>query len=390
MKSYRRLVPWLAVLLVVCLVWVLRSEVGKRRTDEKHGQISKHGFPSGASKVGKSDDSSSIVSPSTAADVARLIEQILARFLASPGPEESTAILQELRERIRAADNQAATEAIVDFLKSGKDAPTRLPFVVGPEGGMETTPTLRTALLDLLPSLDPTVALETARGVMDGKNSPDEYALALRNLAWNDAEGDLKKELSDRLEQMIDVKDWVINPSSGFLEALDAGVEISTKQSFDSIVRLDSESLAASNEALVRASFIALDRMVLRNPSLLVDTYSQDPEMSGLSPDQRASLLSRLDIADPAQRNVFVNYLSASNHGVGELDYFTSLFPNGNYVHGNWLITSGESTHSINSRLQADRGVLVEIDRLISNSSNERMNQALVQIREHLQKVTQK
>jgi hypothetical protein len=385
MKSFRHLLPWLAVLLVVCLVWVLRSEVGKLRTEEKHRQISKHGFPSGASTVGKSDDSSSNVSPSTAADVARMIEQILARFLASPGAEESAAILQELRERIRAAsDQQGAATAIVDFLKSGKDAPTRLPFVVGPEGVMETTPTLRTALLDLLPSLDPSVALETARGVMDGKKSPDEYALALRNLAWNDADGDLKKELSDRLEQMINVKEWARNPSSGFLEALDAGVEISTKQSFDAIVRLGGEALAASNESLVRASFIALDRMVLRNPSLLVDTYSQDPNMSGLSPDQRASLLSRLDIADPAQRNVFVNYLSSTHHGVGELDYFASLFPNGNYVHGNWLITSGEFTHSIDSRQKADREVLAELDRLAGIQSN----QTIVRIRERLQKLT--
>lgn len=385
MKSFRQWVPWIAALLVVCLVWIYRFEARKLDSNGKRERI--FNAPPAVPAPVESNDRPSQALQGATADVVRIIDQILARFLASPGPEESASILNELRERVQSADDQAAAEAIVGFLKSGKDATTRLPFVVGPEGVMETTPTLRTALLDLLPSLDPTVALEVARSVMDEKKSPDEYALALRNLAWNDVDGDLKNEAIERWEQMIEIEDWVGNPSSGFLEALDVAVEISTKRSFNSIVQIDSEALVDSNEALARAAFIALDRMVLRDPLLLVESYSQDPEMSGLSPDQRASLLSRLDISDPAQRIVLLDYLSASNHGVGELDYFVSLFPNGNHVHGNWLITSGEFTHSIDSRLQADRVVVAEIDRLTAGNSSEQVPEALVRIRERLRKV---
>lgn len=319
--------------------------------------------------------------------ITRLIERSMARFLASSGKEESAAILRELRAGIRAADDQAAAAAIVGFLKSGKDVPTHLPFVVGPDGVMALTPTLRTALLDLLPTLDPLVALEVARGVMAERKSPDEYALALRNLAWNDLDGDLRSELSDRFDQMLKTRDWSANPSAGFLEALDVGVEIVDKRSFDSIVRLNRDALVSANSPLARASFMALDRMVFRDSSLLVESFLADPGLAGLSSDQRASLMSRLDVTDPAQRDVLVRYVTAANHGPGELDYFAGIFPNGNCLHGSWLVTSGESAPSIDSRLQADREVLAEIDRLIAGEANEVANQTLVRIRERLRKV---
>lgn len=389
MKSFQRLLPWFAVVMIAGLGWVLRPK--DRKVDDPHGkldQLSSHRPPIGAADERSSEDSSSRDPVLAATEVTRLIEQSMLRFAASSGADESERILQELRGQIHLADSQQAVVAIVDFLKSGKDVPTHLPFVVGPGGVMELVPTLRTALLDVLPSLDPSAALDLARSVMDETKSPDEYALALRNLAWNDIDGDLRNELSDRLEQMIQTKDWTEGPSSGFLEALDAGVELSTQRSFDSFVRLSGEALMNADQSLARALFIAMDRMVLRDPALLVGSFSADPELTGLSPDQRASLLSRLDITDSAQRDVFVRYLTAASHAVAELDYFADLFPNGNYLHGNWLITSGGTASSIASRRQADRAVLAEIDRLIASSPSERMKQTLVRIRGRLQKIT--
>ena len=253
---------------------------------------------------------------------------------------------------------------------------------------MELAPTLRTALLDLLPSLDPTAALELARDVMDQKSSPDEYALALRNLAWNDLDGDLKSELASRLGQMLAVEDWLSNPSAGFLEALDAAVELADAETFGTLSRLNREALASGNSAMARASFIALDRMLLRDPSLLVKAFAADPGLSGVSPDQRASLLSRLDITNPAQRELFSAYLATPGREAQELEYFTALFPNGNFVHGNWLISTGEATDSISSRLEADRKVLVEIDRLLAENPQANAAVSLSRIRDRLTKIS--
>jgi hypothetical protein len=320
-------------------------------------------------------------------DVARLIERSLARFRASAGEEESTSILQELKDGIRGANAESAAAAIVAFLKSGQDAATDLPFVVGREGIMDLTPTLRTALLDLLLTVDPLAALEVARAIMDDAKSPDEYALALRNLAANDLEGDLKTELRSRLERMIETRDWSANPSAGFLEALDAAVVLADKPMFDAMARLLREAAAAGDSSLTRAGLMALDRMVLRDPSLLVKSFAAGPALPDLPPDQRASLMSRLDVTDPAQRELFTRYLSAPNHGPTELEYFAALFPNGNSLHGNWLISAAEATHSIASRREEDRKVLAEIDRLMAGGLQGSARETLVSIRDRLNRV---
>jgi len=392
MKTLPRLLPWLALAAVLCIAWLLWP-TGGGKTGGPSGENRRPVSSQRASGEIPDDQSAARAATGPAddihpsAEVTRQIENGMKRFLASSGEEESKTILEELRTAIRAADPQEAAAAILDFLKSGKDAPTHLPFVVGPEGVMDLVPTLRTALLDLIPSLDPTLALEISRQVMDEMKSPDEYALALRNLAWNDLNGDLKSELSDRLERMMGNKDWSAKPSAGFLEALDAGVEISNKQSFDAIVGLDRQAIAAADSTLARASLIALDRMVLREPTLLVNAFKADPTLHGIAPDQRASLMSRLDVTDPKQREVFVHYLFTTAHGEGELDYFARLFPNGNYVHGNWLITSGEATHTIDSRLAADKATLGELGKLSGTAMDQAGREALQRIRDRLSKI---
>ncbi|MCU0749383.1 MAG: hypothetical protein MUF13_07550, partial [Akkermansiaceae bacterium] len=121
-----------------------------------------------------------------------MIEKFRDEFARSPDAETSREILEALRQTIREApDEQEAAAALASYLKSGVDVFTKLPFEVGEEGMLATAPTLRTALLDLLVTLDPTLALELARTIMNQTSSPDEYAIALRNLAWNDLDGDL-------------------------------------------------------------------------------------------------------------------------------------------------------------------------------------------------------
>lgn len=392
MKSRRRIILCGAVALMLLLVWIFRPAGPDRRSSPPHEMASENRRSSSASRPSRPAQANPANDPARPAgapdtDVARLIERSLARFRASAGEEESRSILQELKDGIRGADAESAAAAIVAFLKSGQDAATDLPFVVGREGIMDLTPTLRTALLDLLLTVDPLAALEVARAIMDDAKSPDEYALALRNLAANDLEGDLKTELRSRLERMIEIRDWSANPSAGFLEALDAAVVLTDKPMFDALARLTREAAVTGNSSLARAGLMALDRMLVRDPSLLVKSFAAGPALPDLPPDQRASLMSRLDVTDPAQRELFTRYLSAPNHGPTELEYFAALFPNGNSLHGNWLISAAEATHSIASRREEDRKVLAEIDRLMAGELQESARETLVSIRDRLNRV---
>jgi hypothetical protein len=223
------------------------------------------------------------------------------------------------------------------------------------------------------------LGLQAAREIMDRTESADEYALCLRNLAWNDFEGDLRPELSDRFERLLKTEVWLKSPTSGWLEAMDVAVAISDPRQFGNLVGLVAGRTAEEAPELVRAVGIALDRMVLRNPSLLVDaSVSTD-----LPPILRASLLSRLDITREDARGVFVNYLAAGDHGEGELEYFAQLFPNGNYVVGHRLITKDEPSLSIAARMEADRKVLAELQKLGQDSSG-----TIARIRERLEMLT--
>jgi hypothetical protein len=303
------------------------------------------------------------------ARVAGLIRSSLEAFRANPDSEQAWSLLRALREGIRGApEEEAAAAAIIEFLKTGADTPLGLPFTVGPDGMMDAVPTLRIALLDLLPSLDPLAALQVAREIMAKPTSPDEYALALRNLAWNDLNGDLRDELSARFLDLLKTP-WLDQPSAGFLEAFDIAVEVGGTPMFDRLVSLARE--AKSNSATSRAVFLSLDRMVLRDPALLHTALSANADWMDFAPQQRASLISRLDITQPEQRDLFRRYLSSTQHAAGELDYFAKIFPNGNFLYGHRLVTTDDATPTIEEVAAADVRVLKELDALESSVTGE-------------------
>ena len=95
--------------------------------------------------------------------------------------------------------------------------------------------------------------------------------------------------------------------------------------------------------------------------------------------------MSRLDLTVPDQRTLFIRYLSQPNHGPEEMDYFAEIFPNGNYLDGHRLVTTGEDTHTIASRQQADRDALREIEKM---SASPGTTAVLARIRERLKEFT--
>ncbi|MEO7098949.1 MAG: hypothetical protein ABI162_06275 [Luteolibacter sp.] len=318
------------------------------------------------------------------AAVAAFIRKSLEDFRDNHDPVQAREFLRLLRESLRQAPEDGAAAAIVDFLKTGADAPTGLPFSVGPDGMMDTVPTLRLALLDLLPSLDPMVALEIARELMDQQTSPDEYALSLRNLAWNDLDGDLHNELTDRFLELLETP-WLNQPSAGFLESFDVAVEAGGSRMFDGLISVARGTIAKPNAAVSQATYISLDRMIVRDRTLLTQEFSKEAAWTDFPPQQRASMLSRLDITQPKQRELFVRYLSSVPHPAGELDYFAKIFPNQNYLAGYHLVTAAETTPGIADVMAADAQVLKELDTLTASLTGDAAA-AVLKIKQRLAK----
>lgn len=316
------------------------------------------------------------------------IDRALAELGRTPTPAEAGTILQHLRDFLNRAQEQEAAGAVVAFLQTGLDAGTGLPFDVGEEGVLASSPSLRVMLLDLMPSLDPYVSVEVARQIMADGRSQDEYAMALRNLAWHDLDGDMAAELSAGFSRMMERGDWRAEPSAGFLEAFDIAVALGGPEMLEQVagaIGLEQTNLDGTDQAIERAAFIAIDRIALRDPAALVAAFSEDPDFLSHTPRQRASALSRLDIEQPAQGELLVRYLESIDHGQGELEYFTGLFPNGNYLHGHRLVTADEATPTIEERQEMDRRVLAVVQAMESGMATEQGRAAAASIARRLE-----
>lgn len=364
MEAHRKqTIRWLVVagllVLAIGLVFLKSGGAGESGNDRR-GSAERSAAParSGISSAPASTKDEG--SPVTEQDVARRIAED-AGFLAGEGDLPSRRErLEALRAHLLRVDSAAASAAIRGFLDSGKDSATGLPFRVGGEAALDSAPTLRVFLLDVLGSVDPPAALEISRRVMDEAASADEYAIALRNLAWNDSGGDLHGELRQRFGVMLAREDWRLDPADGFLEALDAGVLLGDEGAFASLLDLNRAAMDSGGSALSRACFIALDRMVEADTGLLEGFGRNREAANRLAPGQRASLWSRLDISRPAQREMLTAYL-ATAEGSEELDYFAAIYPNGNRFHVNRLFSAPNPVPSIAARMEVDRAVLREL-----------------------------
>jgi hypothetical protein len=142
---------------------------------------------------------------------------------------------------------------------------------------------------------------------------------------------------------------WRGRPGAGFLDAVDAAVILPENEGIEAALGLN----AAGNPSLSRAAMMALDRIVERNPGVLV-TWQPGER---LLPEQRASLMSRLDPTRADQLRVFSDYLSGLGSG-DELEVFSRLFPNGNQLHGSRLFSAPAVPVSIGQRRENDRRIL--------------------------------
>src|ERR1035438_5614721 len=121
--------------------------------------------------------------------------------------------------------------------------------------------------MDYLGQIDPVAAAEYARVILSSKDSPDEWAVALRNLAAGDPSADGRALLQQKTGEMLEYQPWQQNPSTGYLEAFDVAVYLGGTGLVPALTELVRKQ---DNPAVAHAAYLALDRLAINEPAALL------------------------------------------------------------------------------------------------------------------------
>lgn len=280
----------------------------------------------------------SVASPKPAASDPTLFDRIGGLLAKLRRNSATTADLAALR-RDFLANPAAGIAAIRQFLATGEDAATGQRFIVGPGGMLEGSPTLRIFLLDVLGQLSRTAGggagAEAAREILSKKESPDEWALALRNLAWDEPKS--LPFLVAKMHEMLAYDPWIATPTSGMLEAFDVAV-FSRDASF---VPTLSTLAHGGNTALQRAATVALDRLAENSPLAVMQYLNANPATIADLPFVRADYFAKADLGNEPQRKAVEIYLDRADVGVSEKTKFLHAIASpGSFVSDSLLSTS--------------------------------------------------
>ena len=244
--------------------------------------------------------------------------------------------LAEWRGKLEAMPKADAVKAIREYLDSKQDGATHLGFKVASNGWLDEAPTLRTFLLDELARIDPAAAADYAKVILAGMDSPDEWAVALRNLASGDPSADGRSLLEQKTQTLLQYAPWQENPSVGYLEAFDVAVYMGGTNLLPTLSDLVRKQ---DNPAIAHASYLALDRLVINNPTAVLSALAADPEWMQGREATRADYFARADVRDPQQRQILESYLLNPALSASELQTFAGVYPSANYMISANLLT---------------------------------------------------
>ncbi len=268
----------------------------------------------------------------------------------APDAKTTRQELAEMRGALAAMPANEAVAAIRQFLDSKADAPTRFGFKLTASGTLDEAPTLRIFLLDEMARLDPSAAAEYAKVILASKDSPDEWAVALRNLAKGDASADGRTLLEQKTVELLQHEPWQQNPSVGFLEAFDAAVFVGGKKVMPALSDLVRRK---DNQAVAHAAFLSLDRLVINDPVQTLTAMQSAPEWMEGREQTRANYFARGDVRDPRQRELLESYMLNPQITAAELEAFAGVYPNANFMISPNLLTENRTP---------ERGALVARD----------------------------
>jgi len=195
---------------------------------------------------------------------------------------------------------------------------------------------LRVLCLDLLGQLDPKSAAGYAEKILNSMDSPDEWAIALRNYAQAPAKPDASPLLGEKMQSMLTYQPWITDPSQGFLEAFDVAVYLGGTNLLpvlgDLVRRQD-------NQAVAHAAYLALDRLTINDPAAILSFLAANPHVMEGREITRANYFARADVRDPVQRKTLEGYLLNPSLPDEELRAFARLYPSANFMVSQNLLT---------------------------------------------------
>lgn len=314
---------------LVALLAIAGYVLGKRMQAGRAGLRPSGTTPSPA-KPGDDFDHSAAPDRSPAGLLARVFEKLRTGGLA-PGE------LDWLRRQLLAADPAEAMAAITAFLATGQDARTGEIFALTKGGELGGAPTMRVMLLDVFGRIcrdtGSNQAEVFARALLERKTSADEWAVALRNIAWS-APGD-RSYLAEKMRDMLGYQPWRQQPAAGFLEAFDILVftrDVTFVSDLGAMVR-------SEDEALKRAAAVALDRFSDMAPLDVMTYLNEHPGEFADRPFLRADYYSKADLSQAAQRAAVEAYLGRPDVSLAEKDKLLSVFASPGSFVGDTLVT---------------------------------------------------
>jgi hypothetical protein len=167
-------------------------------------------------------------------------------------------------------------------------------------------------------------------------DSPDEWAVALRNLASGDSSADGRALLQQKTLALLQYEPWQQNPSAGYLEAFDVAVYLGGT---DLLPALSGLVRQQENSAVNHASYLALDRLVINNPAATLGALEDAPDLMQGREATRADYFARADVRDPQQREVLEKYLLNPALSASELQTFAGTYPSANFMISPNLLT---------------------------------------------------
>jgi hypothetical protein len=265
--------------------------------------------------------------------LAHRVQNSYQKLQAAKTAADSRNSFSELKSALRQMDTKEAREWILARLASGEDFATQLDLSLDSGQNLAAWPSWRVFLLDLLFLTDHEAAAEVSRDLLQTSNSPDEWAVLMRNLARVGKDDALLKTKS---AELLRNKDWQKKATTGYLEAFDVLVHTrNTELTPDLLSNCD----VRDEKAVRHASFLTLDRLILAAPDKVLPQLAATASKHPQSGPMLSNMIARADVRDASQRQAVETYLLDPKRTAEDLRGFASVFPNANIAVSNNLLT---------------------------------------------------
>lgn len=303
---------------------------------------------------------------------------ILASLSSKLGSGEILQLLNRMKASLLAMPRGEATSWIKAYLNTGKDQPTGLGFVIGNNQNLTEWPSIRAFLIDVLFAIDPAAAAEVGRQVLASTTTPDEWALAMRNVARGAANhSETVSFLKQKCEELLHHASWRQNPTDGYLQAFDVIVHVRNTALTPELMAFCAD---ANNRAVRHAAFLALDRLVQAEPGEMLAALANENSSSGL---MVSNMIARADVRNAPERAAVEKWLLDERRTVAELQGFAGVFPNANQMVSYNLLTETVTLDGAAGALR-DRGALKVVEEWLIDPRFSRVQDLLRETRERL------